>query len=318
MAGEAALASVLTVHARADAQFRTLRSCVAQHGSLRDRIQGNSYFLRMSSAGLGILSWHGYASLQNTLQSYADASLFDLFDRTLVFLPEATDEGIGIARRFGIEFVTHDRNVGILEGLKTLAERLPTDLLVLCENDYCLIEPGHEAARQLKVARDHIESGVADYYTLCQDPGAGFNVAKVAAYWPAEGATAVERCSAAIRRLARPNKARKMVGRTVFTRAGPPHWAFKHGLIRRTAEGTLIVSSASLNWWNFPSLVPRDFYLNTIIAEAEKRVRPGRGHRNGFPTIETELNCSWWREAGFKIGVGRGLFKHSRQGDRGY
>ncbi len=272
----------------------------------------------MRSIGLGILSWHGYDSLSNTLQSYADAEFFDLFDRTLVFLPEATERGIEIARKFGLEFATHPHNLGILGGFKALAEQLTTDALVLCENDYCLIEPRREAARQLKVAWDHVEAGVADYYTLCQDPGPGFNVAKVAAYWPLEGATPAQRYSAAMRRLARPAKARRIVGRTIFTHTDPPRWAFKRGLISRTPEGTLIVSSASLSWWNFPSLVPRNFYLNTIIAEAEKRVRPQRGHRNGFPTIEVELNCGWWREAQFRIGVGRGLFRHSRQGDRGY
>ena len=49
------------------------------------------------SVGMGILSWRGYKSLSNTLQSYQEADLFSLFDEVLVFLPDPDESVIAAA-----------------------------------------------------------------------------------------------------------------------------------------------------------------------------------------------------------------------------
>jgi len=40
------------------------------------------------SVGLGILSWRGHASLNQSLKSYAKEDFFSLFDEAMIFLPD--------------------------------------------------------------------------------------------------------------------------------------------------------------------------------------------------------------------------------------
>ena len=70
-------------------------------------------------------------------------------------------------------------------------------------------------------------------------------------------------------------------------------------------------------WTNQSILVNRDFFLNKIIPLA-RSVKTNR-HANNLPNLEIELNKTpKWRESGWKIACGPGLFTHERVGDRGY
>lgn len=269
------------------------------------------------SVGFGILSWRGHASLSSALETYHEAGLFDLFDKSLLFLPEMDETGIDIARRFDLPHAGTPNNLGILGGFKALAQTLQTEILVLAENDYMLIESREEAKRQLAVAQRHIEAGSAHVWRLRHrwKPGQTWETHKAEKYWPKPDSPAPVQRAARWRRLARPNKARRLIGWNVFLDEAADR-RFPD-LIRRTGEGDLLVSSRSLPWANNIFMVRRDFFLNTVIPAAEARI--DRRLVNGFPTIEIELNHrGWWRRQDFWIGVGKGLFTHERQGDRGY
>ena len=71
--------------------------------------------------GFGVLSWRGYDSLANSLESYERQRLLDLFDEKVLFLPEAGLRGIELARRYGLQEKTTPNNLGILGGFKALA-----------------------------------------------------------------------------------------------------------------------------------------------------------------------------------------------------
>lgn len=266
--------------------------------------------------GFGILSWRGYDSLTAALETYRQASLLDLFDKTLLFLPQAEPRGFEIAACFGIEAQGTADNLGILGGFEEMARRLDCETLVLAENDYMLIEPRAEAIRQLGVARRAVESGEAQVWRLRhrEHPGQVWAIDKAEAFWPRPSASAGERLAAAVRRALRPEKARRLSGWSVFLR-DDAETLFPQD-IARAAEGDWLVSSRVLPWANNIFMIRRDFFLETIIPAA-KAAAAGR-LINGFPTIETELNRGWWRARDFRIGVGRGLFTHERQGDRGY
>jgi hypothetical protein len=266
--------------------------------------------------GFGILSWRGYASLTAALESYQSAGLFEMFDRTLVFLPQMEDAGVEIARRFGAPFAGSPDNLGILGGFKALAQALTADTIVLAENDYVLVEPRDEAERQFVAARRYIESGAAHVWRLrfhgAPNPNLGYD--NVKAYWPPAPASAAKRSVAAARRLLRPGKARRLLGLTAFIHA-TPELSFPDDF-RRTEEGDLLIRSRALGWANNVFMIRREFFLKVIIPAAEANV--GGRLVNGFPTIETELNRGWWRRQDYWVGVGRGLFTHRRLEDRGY
>ncbi len=267
--------------------------------------------------GLGILSWHGYDSLAATLESYRKGDLFSFADEVLLFLPEITDRGREIARSFGIPFDGSAANLGILGGFKALAGGLSADRIILLENDYRLIEGRDEVVRQLAAASADMDEGVADFVRLRHrlKPGLPWQGPKVARLFPPDDAGAAVRLRAALMRRLRPGKASRLIGTTPYLfDDADRRWP---EAVSRSRNGTYLVSGRNLPWSNCPTLVGRDFYLNKIVSEAEKRTK-GR-LVNGFPTIETELNCQWWRDIGYRIGVAaNGLFSQIRLNDRGY
>lgn len=266
--------------------------------------------------GFGVLSWRGYESLAAALESYAAADLFSLFAENVLFLPEAQPEGSALARRYGLKEISTPDNLGILGGFKALAQAMASPILLLAENDYPLIEPREEAARQLRIAADYLARGEAHVWRFRHRlrPGQGLDRLKSERYWPREGASAGRRLSAALLRILRPGKAARLSGWTALTHENAER--LFPGEIRRTPEGDALVHSRSLPWCNNVFMVRRDFFLKTVIPAAEFDVR-GR-LVNGFPSIETEINRRYWRRGDFWTGVGRGLFTHARREYRGY
>lgn len=254
--------------------------------------------------GVGILSWGGLDSLRASLQSYAAADLFSLFDETLLFLPEMTAEGAAVANAFELPYEGSAANLGILGGFKALASAMTSDVLLLLENDCPLIEPKAEAARQLGLARKAVGEGDVVVFRMRHVEKPGQKFAALPKYLRYHGPGRLP----SLRRALRPQKARRLAGSAVYAEAAPEK-RFPD-LIERKPEGWLSVSAACLPWTNQSVVVRRDFYLGTIIAQAEARPSPRRV--NGFPDIEKEWNAPQWRGSGWRIGVDRGLFTHER------
>ena len=88
---------------------------------------------------VGILSWRGYDSLENSLHSYKKNGLSQMTKNKFVCLPEYTQEGIKIAEKYNYEPILINENLGILGGFKKLVEKMPNGPLLLLENDLELI-----------------------------------------------------------------------------------------------------------------------------------------------------------------------------------
>ena len=101
---------------------------------------------------IGILSWQGYDSLVNSLISYQKNGLSQLTNQKFICLPEYTEEGLKIAKKFNYKPITIEKNKGILHGFKTLAEQMPSGPLLLLENDLPLIENKQTTHNQLKTS----------------------------------------------------------------------------------------------------------------------------------------------------------------------
>ena len=268
--------------------------------------------------GFGVLSWRGYDSLANSLESYERQRLLDLFDEKVLFLPEAGPRGIELARRYGLHEKTTPNNLGILGGFKALASAMNSPIVLLAENDHPLVEDHQESERQIDIAGRYVERGAAHIwrfrhrYILSHITES--RPYKSERYWPRADASRSIHFAARLRRWIRPGKASSLAGWTIFT-SDDADKRFPRD-IRLTPEGDYLVRSRCFPWCNNAFMVRRDFFLQTIIAESEAAIQ-GR-LVNGFPTIETEINRRFWSRGDFWTGIGRGLFAHDRLESRGY
>ncbi len=282
---------------------------------------------------LGILSWRGHHSLSRTLPSYAKENLFSLATETILFLPEPEDRTIASGEAHGLKVLTAPKNLGILGGFRWMAETLENDLLLLLEDDVPLVANQDESQRQLAISAHALLSGDVEVVRLRHRrfPGMGPRykiVEKLHRYFPPPGAPAAQRHLAALRRGLRPGKAARLAGNILYENADPfadpydlsgadprpaplrpeaPDAMFPHWITHRP-EGYYRVSAATMNWSNQSIMVRKDFFLEKIIAYAAAHPSPRRV--NGFPDIEKELNCAYWRRSGWHVGMPPGLFSH--------
>ena len=262
------------------------------------------------SFAIGILSWRGYDSLENSLYSYKKNGLSDMTNHKFVCLPDFTEEGIKIAKKYNYKPILINNNIGILEGFKFLAEQMPQGPILLLENDLELIENKKETYAQLQKSIKLLNENSIIQVRLRSkiNPGEPFvGLTKYKNYWSSD-------IISRIKRLLRPFKARRLIGTSTYHHEEPDkiHPYF----VKKIYEGFYIVPSSVLTWANLAILVDRDIYLETIIKKAEQI--KSKKHINGFKNIEIELNNSWWRNKQFKILITPGLFKHNRLSHRGY
>ena len=262
------------------------------------------------SFSIGILSWKGYDSLENSLNSYKKNGLSNMTNHKYLCLPEYTEEGIKIAKKYNYKPILARENLGILGGFKKLAEEMPKGPILLLENDLELIENKNETFLQLqksiRLMNEHRLIQVR--LRSRKNPGEPFvGLRKYNNYWS-------DNIISKIKRILRPLKARKLIGTSVYCLENPDkiHYDF----IKKICNGFYIVPSSILTWANLAILVDRDVYLEKIIKKAEQT--KSKKNINGFKNIEIELNNSWWRKKKFKILITPGLFKHNRLSYRGY
>ncbi len=262
------------------------------------------------SFAIGVLSWKGYDSLENVLNSYKENGLSNMTDHKFVCLPEYTDEGISIVNKYNYKPILVKENLGILGGFKKLAEEMPKGPILLLENDLELVENKKEIYSQLQKSINLLNEHRLIQVRLRsrKDPGEPFvGLSKYKKYWS-------DNLISKIKRHLRPFKARKLIGTSTYYFDEPekmhPH------IIKKIYKGFYLVPSSVLTWANLAILVDRDVYLKTIINRAEQT--KSKKHINGFKNIEIELNNSWWRKNEFKILITPGLFKHNRLSHRGY
>jgi hypothetical protein len=269
--------------------------------------------------GLGVLSWKGYRSLENSLQSYADRNFLELFAESRVFLPEAQQEGRNIANRFGMAVSEARENLGILGGFEALAQSLSTPYVLLLENDLPLIEPRNEAINQLTEALGYLRSQRAQVARFRHKkkpgtPNTGYQ--KTIRYFPLPDAPWPDHLAAMIRRTTRPQKAKRMSAATVFY-YDDAHLRFPKHISRPHKNSQMyLVDATIMNWSNLAVLIDRSFFLNKIIGFAKNT--PTTRRINKFRNLEIEMNAPYWRNSGWKICITPGLFTHMREEFRGY
>lgn len=266
-----------------------------------------------TSIAMGTLSWRGHASLRQAFKTYADADLFSLFDDVMVFLPDPDDEIRKVPDAFNVHYEEDAANLGILNGMEEIAQRLKTDYILFTENDNPLMESREEAARQISRALEllHSDNAIMARMRHTVHYGETFDtIDKYHRYHPNR-----PHLAASLRCLLRPGKARRLSGTSLYAGEGHPERFPKD--ITPVDGDFYLVSAKVMPWTNQSILIKRDVFLNIIIPYC-KSIPLDRGI-NGFHSIEIELNNSpFWIHSGWKIACGRGLFSHKRAQDRGY
>jgi hypothetical protein len=262
------------------------------------------HFSTIEDFGIGFLCWQGYDGFRQALKTYSREHLFDLAAERLIYFNGLDDEARSLAQEFSIPFAGNADNFGILGGFKGLAEAMSSEVLLLLENDLPLIEPGREARRQIRQAVAAVRDGEVQVFRMRHrhKPGQKFTTLEKYRRYHGEGGVVP------LRRILRPGKAKRLIGTALYAEQDPHE---KFAEIDRQPQGWWKISTKHLPWTNQSIIVRRDFFLETIIAHAEEN--PSNRSVNGFPDIEKEWNCPKWRNSGWTIGAGRGLFTHERE-----
>ena len=256
-----------------------------------------------ATLSVGVLSYHAHETLARTLASYDNGKLTACADEAYVFFNEMTDSDIRFAQKFpNWRFAGSASNLGILGGTDALARRMTGDYLLMLQNDCPLVADASFTHRYLAEATALLASGQADI-VRCRSrahPGQGFADGKKFARYYGAG------LRPALRRLLRPLKARRVIGRAPYAIADAERRFPAY--IERKGD-FLIVDSSVINFTDQPFLISRPLMLRLLDWA---KAHPKKRTLNGFQVMEINLNSRWWRAQHFKIAVGEGIFTHAR------
>ena len=267
--------------------------------------------MNIPSVGLGVLSWRGAESLNSTLKSYAKIDLFSLFDEVIVFLPAPDKKVLDVAEKYPVTIHTAPYNLGILENIAAAIECLSTEFFLFVENDCPIIETRDEAKRQIDQSLRLLkrEDVIMSRLRSVEHPGEDFDGLRKYRKLYEPG------LFSAVQRIFRPGKVKRLSG---YARYDSVSSMERHGsAFENMGDGYYLVDCAVMPWTNQSILMRRDVFLEKIIPHA-RQVKTKRG-ANKLPNLEIELNKgTFWRNSGWKILSGPGLFTHKRHEYRGY
>jgi hypothetical protein len=271
---------------------------------------------------LGVLSWKAPRTIAATLENHAAAGLPGHFARAAVFFQEIAAGDAALAARCGYEALGSAENLGIWGGVKALAEALEAEFLLLLENDHILAEPEADPVPDIADSLARAVAELRDGATVVRmrsrarpgDGRAGLDkyLRAFAVHDPLPGADGPLATAGPVERALRLTLRgqRETLRQAVGVHAERDPVARHPGVIRRSAHGNFLASSAHAPWTNQCYLIRRDFLLGTLLPMAAASALAGPPATR---TIETNLPRRWWREGGFTVAFADpGLFTHRR------
>ena len=263
----------------------------------------------LSKIGLVFLSWKSNKTLKNSLLKFTQELPSSLFNDALIYFQEISSSDSGLAKEFGFRAEGNDQNLGILHGMKQAVSRVKSEFILYLECDCVLVEDKESAIKILSDSLEEIRQDNINVMRLrhLKKGGTDYTPYKHLRYWPD-----VDKRSdfkKLLNRCFRPFKAQRLIGEACLVH----EYANQKfpSKIELLPSSHYKISSRNLNWTNQSIMFRKDWFLSTIIpfAELQKSTR----FVNGFPDLEKELNCHWWRKQNYKIGwANPGLFTHQR------
>lgn len=278
---------------------------------------------RSVTIGLGILSWKSHKTLEKSLESYEKINLKNIFDEVKIIFQEITEEDKKLAKKYGYNYVGTHNNLGIQYGHKLIHDNLSTDYVVVLENDNPVIVDRETFKQRIENSIVYLENNEIDLMRLRHrwDFGEGFSLDKYTDFYEVKNlhekyssnkiiSTFFTPVIKLFKRFIRSEKALRIAGYSLYFEKEPQKIFPKY--IKKIDEEIFSVDSYILTWTNQSVLLKRKFYGELIdYAYAN----PSSRTSNNFQDLEKPLNCKWWREQNYKIGVCEGIFTHNRFDD---
>lgn len=275
--------------------------------------------------GLAILAYKAPETTRASIENHRQHGLYDLFDDVVVCFQSVSDADLAMAKACGVRAVGRSENLGIQSGFRWAWECLDADYTLILENDIPVCVSPESMRAQLETSLRLLEEGKVDLVRLRNrfNPGEQNRFASMySRFWPLRDidprwhdTEMLDRSPAwkkALRRLLRPGKATRWCGRSPYIERRPdllfPHY------IRRIEEDFFCVDSWVLPWTNQSTLISKALFgrlLDYADAHPSRHIHNSAG--NKMQTLETPLNCLWWRRQHFRIGLPEGVFTHMRK-----
>ena len=254
-----------------------LRSASTTETSRR-QLAGNVAAVPHSVTG-AVLTWRSPRTLERSLASYQRHGLDCMLQQRLVLVQEGGDQEAAIARSFGWEVITEERNIGIGPAYARLVERTGTELFLFLECDWLLTA---SPQRQIAASADLLTLGTVHAVRLRSTKRPGFPLGM-------------------LRFQNREELHPEWLIESVFYDREP--WRSFPGVIDRLVYGGIefaVTGVAHASWSNNPHLVTTSFV---------QRLLGDRGGETG--NLETTVAAQWVNlEA--RVAHAPGLFTHSR------
>lgn len=183
---------------------------------------------------VGILSFKAHKTIDATLDNYKKSGFFDVFKNVKLFFQSISDDDIKVAEKYGLEYVGRPDNVGIQDGMKWVFQNMDCDYVLYLENDLPLVADIDNVKKIINKGIELLENGSVDMVRLRArfNPGEQFSdinkYSKI--YKPVEideRFIDFDRLSKTsdfmrrIRRIFRPFKAIRMIGRSLYVEKNP-------------------------------------------------------------------------------------------------
>lgn len=276
-----------------------------------------------ATVGVGILSWKSHKTLEKSLQSYEKIGFKEYFDEVKIIFQEISEDDVKLAEKYGYDYVGTDKNLGIQNGHRLIYENLNTDYILVLENDNPVIVDSELFKKRLFKSIELLEEKKIDVMRLRHrwNFGESFSLEKYLSYYNINNlhenyifteldTNPKKTFSKFLKRSLRPSKALRVAGYGLYFEKEPEKIFPKY--VTKIEDNLYCINSKIMTWTNQSVLLSKEFY-GKLLDYVYKN--PSSRTANGFQDLEKPLNSNWWREQGFLIGLGEGIFSHNRFDD---
>jgi hypothetical protein len=208
--------------------------------------------------------------------------------------------------------------------MKNLAVNMNSDYILLLQNDNPIIENAKFARNHINQAVELLNAHACDLVRMRHrwHVGEGFaDARKYLEYYGIQNMSSDfvldehgqlndygDTLGKKLKRFMRPNKAKRLRGRSVFIECDPDK---VYPDVIEKNDDFYIVDSSVLHFTDQCILISRHKWLDVFVPFVENNSGSTRSS-NGFKAPELVINGPWWRKSHFKIAQGQGLFTHNR------
>lgn len=237
----------------------------------------------LKDVSIGILTWRTPETLTNTLESYEKTGFLDMVGEVSLFLNETHPNDVEIAKRFGINTLFAQKNIGIGPAIKDLVRNASKPYFMFLENDWLLIENQETVRNRLATGLALLQSDTVDVVRFRHRRRYGEPLHSRVAFEGNELPLGKDHLLDSIHWRSDPSELfptyikKKIIG--------DEKWFF--------------ASSECGNYTNNPCLYERSFLEENILQHA---------FGDGI-ALEADIH-NWWRNQEFRVAQGEGLFEH--------